>query len=239
MKGLSLVILNPEKIKTAMGRIGKLGALVLFLLSTSGLTAQDVQDQVLLLNGKKLEGQITKLDESEITINFLKKNGKSQEAIVEVYRIFSYQKDGKESVLYEQDTVIGNFLTQEEMRYFILGQQDADAGYKSRAFGIGAGLIGAGVIILDSQDTDTAGAFDREPGGLFPIAYPFLSIVISRFTTVRIRLETVSDPAYLSQEYYIVGYERTARSKKVFTTLKGSVAGVLIGLGTYVVAKPK
>ena len=81
----------------------------------------------------------------------------------------------------------------------------------------------------------TSGGFQEEPGVLIPLATPFVCVAWFGGRKVKIKMETVSDPEYLSHESYIDGYVRVARKRRVFGALKGSVAGLAGGIAAWLI----
>jgi hypothetical protein len=186
-------------------------------------TALFAQDEALLLNGMVVQGKIIKNDDAYLTMEIEKKSGKLKAFDLEKYRIYSYkQGDADRELIYKQDSLMGNFLTEEEMQYFIYGQQDADRAFSSRGAMVVGFVTGVAIVAL------TTDGFNDEPGVL-PMATPFLVVGYYGMRKVKIKMESVSDPEYLSHEAYIDGYVRVARKKRVFAGLKGSIAGVLGG----------
>lgn len=200
----------------------------------------NAQDKIVLLNGQTVEGKITKYEDHAIDYTWEKgKKKKQKTATIEEYRVFSIQKAGEEAqIIYKQDTTIGNYLTENEMRHFIYGQKDASDNYKATAFGVGTFVVTSGLIMFDAQDTENDGSFDREPGFLVVLLPSIGGMAVSAMIPVKINMKHVSDPAYLSEEYYVVGYVRKARFKKVMAALKGYAAGLAVGIGTYLILKP-
>jgi hypothetical protein len=194
--------------------------LAVFLAFSAGLSAQD---KALLLNGTVVEGKITGNDDAYLTMEIEKKSGKLKSFELEKYRVYSYtQCNAEPKTIYKQDSLMGNFLSEEEMQYFIYGQQDADRAFNSRG-AIAVGFV-TGVAVVGL----TTDGFKSDPG-ILPLATPFLVVGYYGMRKVKIKMETVSNPEYLSHEAYIDGYVRVARKKRVFAGLKGSIAGVVGG----------
>lgn len=119
---------------------------------------------------------------------------------------------------YSQDTLRGNYFTRDEMQYYIYGERDARKGFKGRG-----SLIGAGVVGLAS-------------GGLglfFAPVFPYGYMALSGITKVKIKHKTISNPNYIDQDAYILGYERVSRSKRRIQALIGGTIGLAAGYGLY------
>lgn len=195
-----------------------------FLFGIGQVQAQDV---ILLQNGAEVKGKITADQGAMYTVDVINDRGKTKSLEIEKYRIFSVVKEGQdELVLYKQDSLLGNFYSVEEMRYFIYGQQDAQKAYSHRGAFIAGFVLGLGTVAL------TSGGFQDDPG-LVPLVTPFVCVIYYGSRKVKIRMEYVSDPEYLSHETYINGYVRIARKKRVFGALKGSVGGISAGIVTW------
>ncbi len=118
------------------------------------------------------------------------------------------------------------------MRYFIYGQQDADHATS------GKGAFVVGLVLGFTTVAAASDFFKEDPGILVPLSTPFVCIIIYRFRKVKIKMEYVSNPEYLSHESYIEGYVRVAKKKRVFASLKGSFAGIVGGIAAWAIAKP-
>lgn len=119
---------------------------------------------------------------------------------------------------YSQDTLKGNYFTRDEMRYYMYGERDARKGFKARG-----SLIGAGIVGLAS-------------GGLgifFAPVFPYGYMALSGIPKVRIRHSTISNPNYIEQDAYILGYERVSRTKRRIQALIGGTIGLAAGYGLY------
>lgn len=142
--------------------------------------------------------------------------------IVENDRIFSITNANGESVMYVYDTIIGNEFTIDEMRYFILGEQDAEKGFKARGAFWGNMLLGAAGGVT--------GSF------LCPIP-PFAFTAMSGLPRVKVKSSSVSNIEYIKHDTYIMGYERVARKKRKLGSLVGGGIGLGVGLGTFFILK--
>jgi hypothetical protein len=73
---------------------------------------------------------------------------------------------------------------------------------------------------------------------VFTVTVPLVFTLGSTIPKVRIDRATVSDPAYLEREFYLKGYEREARNKRLLNALKSSAGGVVLGMALYAVLNP-
>ncbi|MCK6650678.1 MAG: hypothetical protein L6Q66_13560 [Bacteroidia bacterium] len=182
--------------------------------------SQEKKDTILLLNGATIISEVVDTTNGVTTIRDTKKPGRN--IVIENDRIFSIKNGSGEHVMYVYDTIIGNEFTEEEMRYFIKGEQDAEKGFKARG-----ALYGNLALGLASGVT----------GSFFCPIPPFAFIAMSGLPKVRIKHSTVSNMEYLKQEAYIMGYERVARKKRKFQSMIGGGAGLVVGLGTFGILK--
>ncbi len=188
--------------------------LISILFIFSSLKAQD---KILLLTGKEIKGKVLSETEYELKYEYQKKN-ELREQLIEKYRVFLYTKNGSEIVVYKQDSSMGNYLYEEEMRHFIYGERDADMGYKPTVSTIGGVIVGS-----------AAGAYMGYDGGIVLVATPFIYTAIQLLPKIRVNTKNVSNKAYLIKEDYLYGYERVARSRKVQRSLLSSIIGFGVG----------
>lgn len=202
------------------------------------------QDQANMMNGKILQGKIDSIGEYQIKMRVNGKKGKVYDSYLENYRVFSVvTSDGKETILYKQDTSLGNLLAPADMKFLIAGEQDAYKNYKPIGTMIlGAGL-GIGISLYDtysfSADTTTGlqkGFFHAEPGFVH-LVYPLVFTIGSGLVRTQLDINNVSDKMNLNSEHYIEGFARTARFKRTVRALISSFTGCLIGVGVYGIAQ--
>lgn len=199
-------------------------------------------DKVNLMNGQTFEGTVTDTTDGKITMNFINKS-KTSTRIIENYRVFSIEKANQpELILYKRDTTIGNFLSPSEMKYYFLGEKDARKNYNPINLKIATGVLTYGISLMDTYNRDTVsrkfvkGFFKSEPG-LISIVAPFAVTVISGLFAVQININKVSNKNYLNEQPYIDGFEKVARSKKVFGALTFSIVGGGLGILSYFIAR--
>lgn len=193
--------------------------LALGLISQNAIS-QNGKDTILFLNGAIMTGTVIDTTNGVTTIKNPKDSTKN--IIVENDRIFSITNAGGENIMYVYDTLIGNEFTIDEMRYFILGEQDAEKGFKARGAFWGNMLLGAAGGVT--------GSF------LCPIP-PFAFTALSGLPRVKIKSSSVSNIEYIKHDTYIMGYERVARKKRKLGSLVGGGIGLGVGLGTFFILK--
>jgi len=136
--------------------------------------------------------------------------------------IFSIRNKQGETIVYKQDSLGDNYSVI-DMRYFILGQQEARKLNKSYAAPFIANLLlSAG-----------AGLTRNFLSPLVPIAFT----AILTIPKIKIRKENVSDPEYLNNSAYVTGYKQEAYKKKRVQTILGGGIGLLVGLSTSFILK--
>ncbi len=184
------------------------------------------QEMVQMMDGNKLfvtlidtAGKIIKVEDPDPP---KRKKVPTEKVVVafEKDRIFSVTyRTGEEVVYYRQDTLSqedDNLFTIDEMRSFLAGVHDAKNRYKSPgafwacfATGVASGLT---LPLLLSP--------------LVPVGMTYF--MGTRW--IKVNREHISDPKYLKDEFYIMGYERTARSMRVQGSLGGTLSGLFVGI---------
>lgn len=148
--------------------------------------------------------------------------GKVKESFVHRSEIFSIQKGNEpEQIFYALDDVLGDWMTVDEMRIYMAGEQDARNFYKARlAFFIGIPLA-------------AGSAYLAQGGLILTLGGPVLYSILQLAPTIRIRENTITNPLHQYNEIYALGYERVARSRQVVQALKGSAIGMAVGVAGY------
>jgi len=175
------------------------------------------QDKILFLNGKELDGRL--LDKTNYEFTFKNTNGK--EFTIDKYRVFSYIQNNKESVVYEFDTLSGNFLKVEDMKMFVYGERDAYLTYKPVITNTLGFAIGG-----------TAGYFMHKDDNFLLISVPLIYTVATLIFPTKVNQHKLKDTQYLKQDEYLRGYERIARSKRTQGALKTTLVGMGAGFLT-------
>jgi hypothetical protein len=177
------------------------------------------QDKLLFLNGKEVEGSILSKNNYELTF----KDTKNKEFTVDTYRLFSYNQNNTENVIYKFDTLEGNFLKVEDMKMFVYGERGAYESFSSPVANITGLIIGgaAGYLMQKDQSFIYVTA---------PLVYTTLTLP---FPT-RLKQKKLTNTDHIKDDEYLRGYERVARSKRTQNALKSSIigtaAGFLVGL---------
>jgi hypothetical protein len=190
---------------------------ILFIVFFAFNSKAQYKDTILLMNGNYVvEKVIDTLIGAVTIVNPEKTNEKLHYEYDEIYCV--KYASGFTDYYYSQDTLKGNYFTREEMQYYMYGERDARKGFKARG-----SLIGAGVVGLAS-------------GGLglfFAPVFPYGYMALSGVTKVKIKHSTISNPNYIDQDAYILGYERVSRTKRRIQALIGGTIGLAAGYGLY------
>lgn len=171
-----------------------------------------------MLGGQELIG--VQLDQSpeEIVLETIKKNGKIKIVLIDRSRIFSVTQNGDEVIWYNPDSSETGYSI-EEMRFYIKGQQDGRKEHKTigpfltsfAISGVLAGLSGSqelAIVILSPIPGAAIGSLTK--GNMPPD-------------------EKANGGEPMSQAAYVAGYKQSARMKKIFHAIGGSIAGTLVG----------
>jgi hypothetical protein len=177
------------------------------------------KDALLLLNGKNIEGKVISIGEEFITLE-TGKNGKLKLREIDTYRVFSIlYNDGQTKILYEYDTLVGNYYTAEEMYLFIKGEQDARSYHPLGLLGAVYGPVSIGGSLL--------------LGGFFSIGVPLVTTTIAVLIPPRVRKRRIPNPELATNEAYRHGYKRVAKEKRMRMAIKTSILGTIAGYAGY------
>ncbi len=189
------------------------------LFSRSSFAQTKAQDTIFLMNGIVIAKKVIDTTFSTVTImNPKKHTAKIHYEMDQLYMVkFA---NGYKRYYYVQDPSIYNEFTRDEMWLFMKGEADARKGFKARGALIAGGLIGF-----------AAGA----TGSFWAPIGPYGFMALSGVTKIRIRHSSISDPKYLENDAYILGYERVARQKRKTKSLIGGTVGLVLGYGFYAV----
>lgn len=185
---------------------------------THCLEAQQ-KDTIVLMNGNMivekvvdtLLGAVSAWDSKRV-------NKKLHYEYDDVYGVF--YANGSKRYFYTQDTTRYMWFTRDEMGYFVKGERDARKGFKANG-----ALITAGAI----------GFLSGATGAFFAPVAPYGFMAISGATKIRIKHKTISNPAYIDSDAYILGYERTARYKRKLRSLFSGTVGLALGYAFYAI----
>lgn len=179
------------------------------------------KDTIILMNGNLVVERVIDTLLGAVTIyNPTNPNKKIHYEYDDLYGIF--YGNGSKKYYYRQDTARYNWFTRDEMFMFTKGERDGRNGFKARGSLITSGLLGF-----------VGGA----SGSFFAPILPYGFMAMCGLPKVRIRHSTISNPAYIDSDAYILGYERTARYKRRLKSLLGGTVGLIAGYAFYFALK--
>ncbi|MEZ4721556.1 MAG: hypothetical protein R2813_06715 [Flavobacteriales bacterium] len=190
---------------------------LLLMLASMGV-AQTFEPSILMMTGQVIQGKVTGEDSLYIYYDLKKSNGKTKPKKLDWERVFSItDEQNVEQVVYMADTTIGNYFTVDEMRYYIKGEQDAINGYKANwAIFLGVPITGGLGYVLNSSP--------------LVFAVPFVYMVGAALPKYKMEGKSITDASLLRQPAYVLGYERTARTKRLYKSLISGVVGAGLGV---------
>lgn len=226
----------------------KLRLILTLLIFSMAIKMANSQEKVNLLNGKVLEGTIQSTEDEKITMMVNEKKGKVYDTYLENYRVFSIiTSDGKENIIYKQDSSIGNFLEPKDMNFYIKGEQDAYKNYRPIGTMIIGTTLGLGLGIFDTYvfnddpttpNVNEKGMFKVDSPGYLMFVYPFIYTVLAGIAPrPQLDIHNITDRNNLNSEHFIQGFARVARYKRTIRALIFSAVGSAIGLGSYYIFK--
>jgi len=186
---------------------------IIFIVFGIGTIAQ-TPDEILFLNGKVIKGSLLEKTKYEFTF----KTEKQKEFVIDKFRVFSYTQNNKETIVYEYDTLEGNFLKVDTMKFFVYGERDAQYTYKP-VISNTIGLVVGG----------TAGYFMHKDDAFIYITAPLVYTVGTLIFPTKVHQNKLKYIKYIKEDEYLRGYERIARSKRTQGALKSSIVGVGAG----------
>jgi hypothetical protein len=191
--------------------------LVLYFFYQTVSSQTKVQDTIYLMNGQVVGEKVIDTILGAITIINPKKTNKKIH--YEWDQIFMVRyANGDKRYYYQQDSLLSNWFSRDEMWMYMKGENDARKGFKAKGAMIGAGI--AGIV----------GGMTGTFWG--PIA-PYGFMALSGLPKIKIKHNTISNPAYVESDAYILGYERVARQRRKIKSVIGGTVGLIIGYTFY------
>ncbi len=203
--------------------MNKIISKILLLAIILCYTSVSAQDKLLFLNGKELKGKLIEKTKYEFTFT----SDKGKQFIIDKYRVFSYSQKNNESIVYEYDTLSGNFLSVKDMRMFVYGEKDAQYGHKTTFVNTMGLAVGGAMGYLMHRDQS-----------FLYVPTPLLFTSVTLLFPTKVREKSVSNRKYVSENEYLRGYERIARSRRTQNALKSSILGMGIGFLVGVLVNP-
>jgi hypothetical protein len=200
----------------------KLGIIILLLMPLIGISqdsvrAKKVLDTVVMNNGAVIATHVVDTLAGTIIIED-PKSKKHKKIELDRDDVFSIKlaSNGKEEVFYIYDTLIGHDFTEDEVRKFIAGEQDAQRGFHP-----------VGVSILAFTIGFASGA---TIGSVVAFGPPFLFDGIMSYPTIKVRKKSVRDMKIATTDPYLYGYDQVARKKRTLHSILWSGIGLAVGL---------
>ena len=218
----------------------------LFALLSLNCFSQTFQDSIILLNGKTFRGNILEMGGEYLTFDFDAKKG-VEKLMLENYRIYSYTKNGAETILYKHDSLSSNFLTVDQSRNFTLGSYDARQTYKPKAIFYSSIALTLGLSLFDTYlfkseaakiETIVAkpGFFGGRPS-VIPLGMPFVLGISYGLTNIKVKEKYILQKQLKNDSFYYHGFNKVSKEKRTFAALKGSAIGIGLGLISYGILK--
>lgn len=199
--------------------------LLLVLASPRSSQAQEITfpDTLLTLSGRDIPCVVIDSLGPEIRFEVVNRRGKTKTRFLDRGEIFSI-RDTAEHMIYVQDTLIGNWMTEEQVRIFITGEKDARECYKvNGTFWLSFGL-------------SAAASYWSQGGLITPLIMPLAITGYQLIPVLRIPGECLSNPSYTWNDTYALGFEKVARPMRIMAALKGGGLGMALGIaGFYIV----
>jgi hypothetical protein len=176
-----------------------------------------VQDTIYLMNGQVVGEKVIDTILGAITILNPKKTNKKIH--YEWDQIFMVRyANGDKRYYYQQDSLLSNWFSRDEMWMYMKGENDARKGFKAKGAMIGAGI---------------AGIVGGMTGTFWGPVAPYGFMALSGLPKIKIKHNTISNPAYVESDAYILGYERVARQRRKIKSVIGGTVGLIIGYTFY------
>jgi hypothetical protein len=173
-----------------------------------------------LLNGKQFRGN--SIDTTGLKVLFEINKSAEKSKLKSFYRdeLFSLTSNGNENVFFVSDPFYPEDYSVPDMRMVVYGKSDARYHYKTKW------VIPTGLLV------GAASAFLME-GSVFILLVPIAYTGIVQIPIVKIQKKSIASPAFIGNEYYKEGYNRSARSKRTMHALISSFAGIITGMLIY------
>ena len=200
------------------------------------------ENEILLINGKRIEATVIQNDGEFLKYEFKKKDNLFVKEI-DLLRVYSFTKNKNETVVYKKDTALGNVFSQDEMRMFIYGESDAEETIKSWPYVVSGFAVGYGVSILDTysgkdfpETPENDKGFFKSAPSMVHFAVPFVFPIVCGKIKPKVKSKHVSDDLFLVNEQFLIGFQKNARFKRIMGGLVGSLSGTVLGIVTYAMA---
>lgn len=177
------------------------------------LTAKS-QDTLLLNNGNTVIGKFSQIDSSEVIFEKFGKKNKTKLKYYDRNEVFSITTKDSISIIYNPATNSDFEFAVNDMKYYILGQQDAKKYYKNKWVNVGGFASGlAGGLLIDFYGT----------GLLVPAIYATVK------GAVPCKLDQLpkEKSKLLEKQEYVMGYKNSASRIRTIKAIKSGLLGVI------------
>lgn len=182
------------------------------------------QDQIWTMSGKVIDCKVISDIDYEIVYEISNKRGKTKEVHLHKSEIFSVSKAGNEpEILYQKVEELGDWMEPDEMKVYIIGEQDARKNYDTKFIEIAGTVVGAGFSYMSK------GSF------VAILLGPAIYTGIQFIPLIKIKEEHITDKSFAFNDFYLKGFEPVARTKRVMSALKSSFIGAAIGIIFYAI----
>ena len=173
------------------------------------------QNKINLLNGKKIgfTSYITDSESQLIKYQFKCKKDNDKYRYLDMNDIFSITTNNYDSIIYQP--IFEEELSIENMKYYVLGKQNALEHHKSWLWAAGGFFIGTGSLILPINNLI---------GLAIPISYS-TTAGFMKPTPEKIASQLSDIP---ENEYFILGYQQNAKNKNLKSAIAGSAGGLVL-----------
>jgi len=219
---------------------------ILFSISTVTL-AQSYKDSILLLNGISYNANITEYKGGVLHFEYITKKGHYKTLEMTRSRIFSYHKNGTESIMYQKNPDIIDDFEVHEMKRYAIGGYDARQTYNPRYVFWTTLVATYGISLWDTYLTQkafnpvqfpdlNAGFFGKGPT-MVPFVAPLVFSLGFAMPKMRVKDKYIVHKNYHGDQMYYNGFNDYSRKKRLFGALKGSAIGLGLGLISYSILK--
>lgn len=179
------------------------------------------QDEILLMNGKQFKGLA--IDTTSVKFLFDIQKAENRFKTKSFYRdevfLISYS-DSIEKVFYEADLYYEDAYSSATMKMLVMGKRDARYNFKTKW------VMPVGFVV------GAASAYFMEES-IFILFVPIIYTGLVQIPIVKIQKESISSNAFIGDEFYAEGYNRSARVKRTKHALLSSIVGVIAGIVVY------
>ena len=180
------------------------------------------QDTIYLMNGLVIGEKV--IDTALGSATIINPTKPSKKIVYEWDELYMIRfANGYKKYYYSQDSSVNNWLTRDQMWMYMKGENDARKGFKAKGAFIGGGI---------------SGIIGGVTGTFFGPIAPFGFMALNGITKIKIRHKTLSNPAFVDSDAYLMGYERVARQKRKLKSWYGGTVGLALGYCFFAIFRP-